>query len=213
MSPRPAPLQSDAASPAAVLVPVKAFHRAKRRLASAVAADERSRLAEAMATHVVRMAAPLPVTVVCDDPTVRAWAEAEGAAVVWCPGTGLNGAVARGVATLAVRGYRQVVVVHGDLPLAAGLHDVVGWPGVTLVPDIRRDGTNVCAVPTGAGFRFAYGPGSFRRHCEEAQRLGLELRELDIPGLRADVDHPADLENLAQLGPLAHIDQLGPSGK
>ena len=125
----------------------------------------------------------------------------------------LNGAVARGVATLAVRGYRQVVVVHGDLPLAAGLHDVVGWPGVTLVPDIRRDGTNVCAVPTGAGFRFAYGPGSFRRHCEEAQRLGLELRELDIPGLRADVDHPADLENLAQLGPLAHIDQLGPSGK
>lgn len=181
----------------AVLVPVKAFHRAKRRLASAVAPGERARLARSMATHVVRMAAPLPVTVVCDDPAVRRWAEAEGADVVWCPGTGLNGAVARGVATLAVRGAEEVVVVHGDLPLAAGLGEVVGWHGVSLVPDLRRDGTNVCAVPAHSGFRFAYGPGSFHRHTAEAARLGLDVRELDITGLRADVDHPADLARLS----------------
>ena len=40
----------------------------------------------------------------------------------------------------------------------------------TLVPDRRLDGTNVLAVPTEAGFRFAYGAGSFGRHRAEAQR-------------------------------------------
>ncbi len=49
------------------------------------------------------------------------------------------------------------------------------WPGstgVTLVPDRRDDGTNVVCVPTRAGFRFPYGPGSFARHRAEARASG-----------------------------------------
>jgi 2-phospho-L-lactate/phosphoenolpyruvate guanylyltransferase len=61
------------------------------------------------------------------------------------------------------------------------------------VPDRRDDGTNVLAVPADAGFRFAYGPGSFRRHTEEAARLGLPLRVLRPADLTWDVDVPADL--------------------
>ena len=40
--------------------------------------------------------------------------------------------------------------------------------------DRRDDGTNVACVPSGAGFRFSYGPGSFARHCDEAVRLGFD---------------------------------------
>ena len=79
--------------PVAVLVPVKAFADAKLRLAPALPAPERSRLARAMATHVLAAARPLPVAVVCDDPAVADWARHEGALVVWEPGRGLNGAV------------------------------------------------------------------------------------------------------------------------
>jgi 2-phospho-L-lactate guanylyltransferase len=52
----------------------------------------------------------------------------------------------------------------------------------------------VAVVPVGAGFRFAYGPGSHARHVAEAQRLGLPWRSLPDPDLGWDVDEPADLE-------------------
>ena len=65
---------------------------------------------------------------------------------------------------------------------------------MTLVPDRRRDGSNVLAVPTDAGFRFAYGAGSFARHRVEAARLGMALRIVDDHALRWDVDLPTDLD-------------------
>ena len=71
--------------------------------------------------------------------------------------------------------------------------EVGDGPGVTLVPDRYGNGTNVIALPTGAGFRFSYGPGSFARHRAEAERLGLPVRVLDLPDLAWDVDEPADM--------------------
>ena len=184
---------SEAASGAAVLVPVKDFRRAKLRLASALSATERERLAEEMATHVIRAAAPLPVAVVCDDPDVAEWATGLSAQVIWCPGTGLNGAVSRGVERLAAAGYTRVVVAHGDLPLAGDFTRLTLWPGATIVPDRRNDGTNVISIPSGCGFDFSYGPGSYRRHVAMAQRLGLGLEICRDQTLTWDVDLPADL--------------------
>jgi len=181
---------------AAVLIPVKAFGDAKVRLAPALGPVERAALARDMAAAVVAAAAPLPVAVVCDDVGVAAWARRRGALVVWEPGRGLNGAVEAGVHLLAALGVAEVVVAHGDLPRAAALSGLAGHGGVTLVPDRRRDGTNVAVVPAAAGFRFAYGPGSFARHRAEADRLGLGLRVVDDPRLAFDVDEPADLAAL-----------------
>ena len=48
-------------------------------------------------------------------------------------------------------------------------------------------------VPTGVGFRFAYGPGSFAAHVAEAERLGVAWRSLLDPDLAWDVDDPEDL--------------------
>jgi 2-phospho-L-lactate guanylyltransferase len=182
-----------ASEPTAVLVPVKAFHKAKVRLAAALDEAERAELSRHMATTVVGAAAPLPVFVVCDDAAVASWAKSVGATVLWRPGHGLNGAVTDGVAELGRTGYTTVVVAHGDLPHAQNLTMVTDFAGVTLVPDRRDDGTNVAAVPTGAGFTFSYGPGSFARHQAEAERLGLPCRVVREPRLAWDVDSPDDL--------------------
>ncbi len=183
--------------PAAVVVPVKAFHAAKRRLAPALDPAARSELARQMATLVVAAALPLPVTVVCDDDEVAAWARAAGVTVAWTPGLGLDGAVAAGVDIVATGGASRIVVAHADLPLArdlAGLA-VSGDPdGVTLVPDRWDDGTNVIVIPAGCGFRFAYGPGSCSRHRAEAERLGLPVRTVRDARLGWDVDLPTDLD-------------------
>jgi len=176
-----------------VLVPVKAFGTAKARLAPSLDADGRAGLARVMAVRVLAAAAPLPVAVVCDDPEVAAWAQAHGATVLPEPGRGLNGAVEAGVERLAAAGATEVLVAHADLPLARGFAHLAGFSGVTLVPDRRDDGTNVLCVPTGAGFRFHYGPGSFTRHAAEARRLGLRARVLRDPALTWDVDEPGDI--------------------
>ena len=178
---------------AAVVVPVKDFAGAKVRLAPELDAGERAALARRMAAVVVRAAAPLPACVVCDSDEVRAWAVEEGARVIWTPGLGLNGAVQSAVDQLGAEGFGTVIVAHGDLPLATRLEWVAATPGVTLVPDRRRDGTNVVAVPTGIGFTFSYGPGSFARHRAEAARLGQQTRIVHDPQLAWDVDLPADL--------------------
>lgn len=176
-----------------VVIPVKDFTRAKLRLAPELEPAEREALAKQMATTVVEAAAPLPVVVVCDSEPVRAWAEEVGARVIWTPGLGLNGAVQEGVATLASEGCATAIVAHSDLPLARDLAWVGATPGVTLVPDRTHDGTNVLAVPTDIGFRFAYGPGSFAAHRAEATRLGQQVRIVNDPRLSWDVDLPADL--------------------
>lgn len=176
-----------------VLVPVKAFAHAKRRLTAALGDDDRRALVRRMAEQVLRAAAPFPVAVVCDDPEVAEWARGHDALVLWEPGRGLNGAVQSGVAQLAERGVRRVVVAHADLPMARGLAELAGFDGVTLVPDRRDDGTNVIELPTAAGFRFSYGPGSFARHRAECDRLGLAVRVVREPFLSFDVDWPSDL--------------------
>lgn len=178
----------------AVLVPVKAFGLAKVRLSDALEPFERAHLAQAMATHVVQAQQDdLAVAVCCDDAEVATWAESVGARVIWCPQTGLNGAVQNGFGELRDDGIEQVAVAHSDLPLAQSLGALFGWPGVTIVPDRHRAGTNVLVLPTSVDFRFAYGNGSFLRHATEAVRHRQGLRVVHDPRLGWDVDHPADL--------------------
>jgi 2-phospho-L-lactate guanylyltransferase len=183
-----------------VLVPVKAFGEAKARLAPTLDAAGRDALARAMAGRVLAAAHPLPVAVVCDDDDVASWARDHGAMVLPEPGRGLNGAVEAGVERLRAAGAAEVLVVHADLPFAHEVAQLSGFDGVTLVPDRHDDGTNVVCVPSGAGFRFRYGPGSFARHRAEAGRLGLPWRVVRDPELTWDVDVPGDIP--AGMGPV-----------
>ena len=179
--------------PVAVLLPVKSFAEAKLRLSPALDGAQRASLARAMATHVLAAAQDLPTAVVCDDVEVATWARDHGALVVWQPEQGLNRAVEAGVARLGRDGARRVIVAHADLAHADELAPVGRFPGVTLVPDRDRNGSNVVCVPADADFRFSYGPGSFQRHSAEARRLELPLRVLCEPRLAHDVDLPSDL--------------------
>lgn len=180
-------------NPGAVLIPVKAFDQAKGRLSDALDASTRAEVAKTMATHLVNVQDNVTVAVCCDDAGVAAWAESVGAATIWCPGTGLNGAVQQGVAEVREAGYSSVAVAHSDLPLATSLDILLGWGGVTLVPDRHRTGSNVICVPTTIDFRFSYGTGSFHRHITEAVRHRRGLRIVHDSRLGWDVDHPDDL--------------------
>lgn len=193
---------------AAVLVPLKAFRQAKLRLAEELSPDARSALVRRLAARVIESASPMGVWVVCDDEEVAAWAERQGAEVIWRPGRGLNGAVSSGFLHLGGLGYEEVIVSHGDLPRAAGFGHLAGFDGVTAVGDRSENGTNVLCLPSYAReFQFSYGPASFSKHCAEARRLGLNLKVVRDPDLAWDVDTCADLAELRKLGLELGFDQ------
>lgn len=178
---------------AAVLVPVKRFTAAKGRLSGVLSNGDRARLAEWMATGVLDAVGELATFVACDDDEVREWALAHGAKVLWGPGLGLNGAVDDGVARISAAGHHHVIVAHADLPRPWGLPDVLVENRITLVPDARRDGTNVMSFPTASPIAAAYGASSFSRHLAQAEAKSVDHIVLDEPDLSLDVDTPDDL--------------------
>lgn len=194
---------ADADHSTAVVVPLRSFSRAKERLADLVDDHHRVELVRAMAERVIKAAHPTAVFVVTDDPEVTVWAREQGASVVPDPGQGLDGAARAGVDAASKAGHRRAALVHGDLPLATDLTPVLGGDGVRLVPDRRGDGTNVVAVPTDSHFAFAYGPGSFERHRQEAERCGLAVEVIVDPSLAFDLDVPHDVHVLRREHPSA----------
>lgn len=172
----------------AVLVPVKSFRSAKRRLATWLPAEERQRLARWMAERVLAAAGPLPVYVACDDELVADWAEAHGAHVSWGPGLGLNGAIDHGIDTMAGKGVDHVVIAHGDLPFPRALPSLPARGHVVIVPDRRRDGTNVLSRPTAVTLRAQYGAGSFSRHLAAALAGTAPVSVRLDPHLSIDID-------------------------
>ena len=178
-----------------MIVPIKAFHEAKARLADELSPTERGALARWTAARVLGAAGGLARFVVCDHAEVAEFARAHGAEVLWKPGLGLNAAVQCGVADVARLGTRHVVVAHSDLPLAADLDEVIRPGYGVLVADRHGDGTNVISLPTAVPFTFRYGAASFRQHLGALVRAGVPVEVRVDPLLALDVDRPADLHH------------------
>ncbi len=189
------------------LLPLKDLVQAKTRLGGVLASHERRALAQAMAEDVLTALTAAQslsgVLLVSDDPGAELLAckyqvdclpEAELAA------SGLNAVVAAGCARLEQQGAERVMVVHGDLPLlqAADVDAVVQEFAarsldLLLVPDRRRDGTNVLLARSDRLPEFHYGCGSFEAHRAAGLQQDLAVGERALAGAALDVDQPADL--------------------
>jgi 2-phospho-L-lactate/phosphoenolpyruvate guanylyltransferase len=183
---------------AGVVLPLRSVSHGKARLAAQLGATRREQLVRDMADRVVTAAASLDVVVVSSAPEVIAWANARGLRCIDDPGS-LDGAATAGRDHLRDRGFARIVVAHADLPFAETFDHVAGDGAVrvaVIVPCHRDDGTPVLAIPADVPFEFAYGPGSFARHCAHAAALGLEVRVVRDPALSFDVDVPDDLARM-----------------
>jgi 2-phospho-L-lactate guanylyltransferase len=181
-----------------VVIPIRAFALGKARLAEELDPIERAALGRRLAEQVVAAASGLETLVVSSDTDVRGWADHLRLSVIDDPGS-LDDAAHAGRAWFATRGCNRVVIAHGDLPFARTFAVVArdeSQPIVAVVPCHRDDGTPVLSVPVEVDFKFAYGPGSFRRHAAEARQRGLALRVVRDQSLAFDVDLPDDLSML-----------------
>ena len=191
----------------AVLVPVKDFRQAKVRLAGALEPPARAALARHMAANVLAAAKGLPTFVVCDDDDVANFATELGAEVLWRPGLGLNGAVADGVQALAGRPASGAsswpTPTYRSPSTSCGSH---GWTGSRSSPTATTTAPTSPASRRTVGFRFAYGPGSFRRHAvRRPPPRPLGRASCANPRLGWDVDVPDDLSHPSLQGVLPSL--------
>ena len=185
------------------MIPVKRLNAAKSRLRGAVPAARHGELALAMvrdtATAVLAGSRVGELLVVTDDPAVAAAVAEIGARVVPDrPAAGLNAAMRFGADEVAGLS-RHRAVLAGDLPalrpeqLDAALSAAAGRSFVT---DAAGTGTVLLAVPPGEPLDPRFGIGSSGAH----ERSGARPLTGDWPGLRQDVDTPADLAAVVALG-------------
>ena len=190
-----------------VLMPVKVLAQAKSRLAG-LAGPRRGELALALAgdtlTAVLACAEVARVIVITDDQVAASALAGLGALVVPDePRDGLNAALRHGAAHAAARWPGSgTAALSADLPalrpaeIGQALRAASAWP-TAFVADAAGDGTTLYTAAPGAAFRPAFGLASRARH---AAGGAAELELKGIPGLRRDVDTPADLRGAAALG-------------
>ena len=174
-----------------VLVPLKRFDLAKKRLRRSGAVDSTS-IARDLAIAVIAACRPRRIVVVGESPQLGEFASELGVEYFDSGADDLNGAVQLAYRRLAWSDQR-VFVVHGDLRDPQGLGLFEPDEGVTIVTDHHGTGTTVLVVPGGLDFLFCYGPDSARRHQREAIRLGVRLRIINDSPWAWDVDEVDDL--------------------
>jgi len=119
------------------------------------------------------------------------------------PRDGLNAALRHGAAYAASRWPGSgTAALSADLPalrpaeLAGALRAASAWP-TAFMADAAGDGTTLYTASPGVAFEPAFGLASRSRH---AAGGAAEIVLDGIPGLRRDVDTPADLRSATLLG-------------
>ncbi|MDH6233748.1 2-phospho-L-lactate guanylyltransferase [Mesorhizobium soli] len=194
---------ADSPSNICALVPMNRLGAAKSRLAPRLSGKERACLAKAMLRDVLDVLLQTRqlagIAVVTSDATAATIARVHGASVIDDHDEKtVNGAVRRGLHTLAAAGYDGALVVPSDIPFLC-VHEVeaalsaLSRCGVVVVPASRDGGTNLLGLAPPYAMEPAFGDDSFARHLAIARMAGFEPVTLALEGAGHDIDVPADL--------------------
>ena len=206
---------------AALIVPIKAPSRAKRRLEGVLSDVERWRLARTMASDVLEVVAgqrDIANLADCDDPELTALAGRFGIeTVVDETPAGQSAAVRLGFLAAAKHGWSPVATIPADVP-AVSAQEIrtlcQDYPevDVLLAPDRDGIGTNGLRVASADALALHFGEDSLRLHREEATRAGWRVQVISLPRLACDLDRPEDLAAFLRLKPatatLALLEEL-----
>jgi 2-phospho-L-lactate guanylyltransferase len=194
----------------AILIPVKEFREAKKRLAPHFSPDDRAALAQAMCEDFFEAVAAVRgadrIFVVSKEPQVLSRAREVGwETIAESHQTSESDSVDAASRYCAERGVKALLRLPVDLPLAqpADIEAVLGTlgeaPTVILVPSSDGTGTNAILRSPPGLFPSHFGPNSFVRHLAEAEACGVRAQVFRNPRLELDIDEWEDLQKLAPL--------------
>ena len=195
----------------AILIPVKEFREAKKRLAPHFSPDDRATLAQAMCEDFFNVVAAVRcadrIFVISKEPQVLLRARELGWETIaeshQISESDSVDAASRYCAGLGVQALLRLPV---DIPLVEpadieAVFEALGvGPTAILVPSSDGTGTNAILRSPPALFPSHFGPNSFVRHLAEAEACGVRAQVFRNPRLELDIDELEDLQKLAPLG-------------
>jgi 2-phospho-L-lactate guanylyltransferase len=187
------------------IVPVKPLRRGKSRLSGVLSLEARTALNHYLLSNTLDTLASVPEIehslVVSRDPEALTIAREYGARTVQEKGSPqLNVALTRATMVALSHSVQGVIIVPADLPLLTvdDIREVVKRavdpPVVVITPDRHHQGTNALLVAPPGLIKYEYGPGSFQRHCIQAEKAGARLEICERSSVALDIDLPEDLE-------------------
>lgn len=193
---------------ATVVLPIKRFREAKRRLAASMDEERLKALVAAMLEDVLEAIEAARcverIIVVTGDPVAQEIVSATAADVVPDPADdGHVVAALAGIARAEVEGAACVVLLAGDCPLLDPreldrLLTAVPERYVAVVPDRHGTGTNALVLSPPGAIQPAFGEGSRERHVAAAREAGIPFAVEEVASLGLDLDTPADLVALTR---------------
>jgi 2-phospho-L-lactate/phosphoenolpyruvate guanylyltransferase len=199
----------------AILIPVKEFREAKKRLAPYFSSADRAALAEAMCEDFFEVVAATRcverVFVVSKEPAALARARERGwetiletrqisesdsvdAASQYCAAHGVD-ALLRLPIDLPLAEPRDIEAVFRELDEKCD-ENFDGAPAAVLVPSRDGAGTNALLRAPPGLFPSRFGPNSFALHLAEAEHCGARVCVLRNARLELDVDELEDLRGV-----------------
>ena len=185
-------------TPWTAILPLKMGADRKSRLSPVMSFDDRRRLSDQIAEHVIEclLSAPYIVEIIVLSP--QPWQQNK-VQHAYDQGRGLNAELKGLVSEIT----GNLLVIHGDLPLLkagdiSAMLNMAEASGAAIAPDRHGQGTNALALlENSQRFDFAFGPGSYVRHCAQ---MGKSFGVVDGDGFRCDIDTPEDLQYAAMRG-------------
>ena len=192
----------------AILIPVKEFREAKKRLAPHFSPEDRAALAQAMCEDFFNVVAAVRsvdrVFVISKEPQVLEWARQLGwETIAESRQISESDSVDAASRYCAERGVQALLRLPVDIPLVepadieAVFESLGPAPTVILVPSGDGTGTNAILRSPPALFPSHFGPNSLGRHLAEAEACGVRAHVFRNPRLELDIDEWEDLQKLA----------------
>jgi len=192
------------------IVPVKPLRRGKSRLSAVLTEEERTFLNFSMLGNTMKALSGVKaidkILVISRDPAALTLAREFGARTVQEDSTSeLNLALQRATVVAQLYSAQSVLVLPADLPLITperitALIELASKPPmIVITPDRRHEGTNALLMNPVGLINYTYGPNSFQRHIEQANRYHVRVEIFEDPSLGLDLDVPEDLDLLRQM--------------
>jgi len=192
----------------AILIPVKEFREAKKRLAPHFPPADRASLAKAMCEDFFSVVAATRcadrVFVISKETGALSRARKLGwQTIVESYQTSESDSVDTGSRYCAGQGVHALLRLPIDLPLVepcdieAVFEQLDVAPSVVMVPSSDGTGTNALLRSPAVLFPSHFGPNSFPRHLAEAKECGARTRVFRNPRLELDIDELDDLRRLS----------------
>jgi 2-phospho-L-lactate guanylyltransferase len=185
------------------LIPVKALHEAKSRLAAYLTRAQRERLVLDMLHHVIDVLQEShsleKVAVVSPDPYILAYAQAWGAQAVIEEQHGHNPALSAAAQQEIATGATARLTISADLPLlrASDVENMIEQSHrytIVLAPSQDGTGTNALLARPPLAVPYVFGPHSLQRYINEAKQRDIASFLYTSIGTALDIDTVHDLE-------------------